>query len=268
MGERNIIACGMYASNSSLQQAWRELFDHFSWSDGIGHNTAIEIRFDIVDSVEPASLLFGHTCGYPLMTQLRDSFTPFCVPLFDVAGTDGKHYSSRIIVAADCGIDSLLQCRGATVALNGYDSNSGMNVLRYELARLGVGGSFFGDVLLSGGHRASLEAVAAGQARVAAIDCVTYQMIADQDAALARAVQTIGYSAQSCGLPFVMANELATAEIGGSLLRGLQQAAEAMPSRARERLHLRGFDAVDFDDYRSILEMEKHAISAGYAELK
>lgn len=268
MGERNLIACGMYAFYPSLQQAWRDLFDQFTWPGGSRQKHGIELCFDGVDSVEPGQLLFGHTCGYPLMTQLRHSFTPFCVPLFDVAGCDGTKYSSRIIVAAGSGIGSLLDCRDGIVAINGPASNSGMNVLRYELARLGASGSFFDTVLVSGSHLASLEAVASGRARVAAIDCVSYRMIEDHDAALATSVDTIAFSTQSCGLPLVMANEMASPENGTSLLHALLRACEKMPRQSREVLHLSGFAAVEFDDYRSILEMENHAISAGYAELK
>lgn len=268
MGGRNIIACGMYAFNQIQQRAWGDLFEHLPPFDDDGKPVPIRLIFDNIDSVDAAELLCGHTCGLPLMTRLHDSYAPFCVPLFDVAGTRGKSYSSRIIVRAESGLNSLLDCRDKIVAVNAMDSNSGMNVLRYELARLGVRESFFRKVTITGGHLHSLEAVATGAAQVAAVDCVSYQLIQDHDASLTAAIDCIGFSARSCGLPFVIPKEQASQATRADLLGAFEQAYASTPLRSREALHLRGFAAVDFDDYASILEMETCAISAGYAELK
>ncbi len=48
----------------------------------------------------------------------------------------GKLYSSRLVVAANTGIESLDECNGKIAAINDPDSNSGMNVLRYAIATL------------------------------------------------------------------------------------------------------------------------------------
>jgi len=268
MGERNTIACGMYAFNHIQQQAWRDLFAHLPLFEDDGKPVPIRLVFDNLGSKDAASLICAHTCGYPLMKQLHESYTPFCVPLFDVLGSKGKHYSSRIIVQAGSGRNSLLDCRDSILAVNGMDSNSGMNVLRYELARLGARDSFFHEIKVTGGHLHSLEAVATGAAQVAAIDCVSYQLIQDHDASLTAAVDCIGFSASSCGLPFVIPKEHASKATAAGLLGAFKQAYGSMPRRSREAIHLRGFAAADFNDYASILEMENFAISKGYADLK
>ena len=57
------------------------------------------------------SLWFGQTCGYPLMTSLRDTLTPISVPIFDVDGCDHTSYSSLLIVSADSEIKTLEDCQ-------------------------------------------------------------------------------------------------------------------------------------------------------------
>jgi len=83
------VACGMYAFTDELRSAWQELFDHFF---DLVHPTFELDRLLNFDTGQTAlnnpSLWFGHTCGYPLMTNLQDTLTPINLPIFDVAGCD------------------------------------------------------------------------------------------------------------------------------------------------------------------------------------
>ena len=212
-------------------------------------------------------LVFGHTCGYPLMTRLKDRFAPFCMPVFDVPGTSGRRYSSRFIVSSDSDIRSIEQSRGRVAAVNTPDSNSGMNVLRHAVARHNTGGRFFSGILASGGHLYSLQAVARGEADIAAIDCVSYQLIEDHWPELANQVQTIGYSVESFGLPFVLPNSKIGDMGTGRMIERLNQALDSAGDAVRKRLHLSEFAAVDLSDYLGILDIENFAIAQGYPEL-
>ena len=263
MGQAKVITCGMYAFNEVLRDAWREFFAHFEKSRA----GDFDLEFGLVDSVPRERLLFGHTCGYPYLKFHSRDYVPVCVPVFDAAGVSGSLYSSRMIVPANSGIDSLAACRGKTVALNGYDSNSGMNLLRYELARAGAGPGFFGKVMISGGHPASLEAVASGEAQLAAIDCVSFQLLADFEPALVAAVDSIGFTAQSCGLPFIVARDRDSPELRAGLLQDLERALQTCPPEVLANLHLQAFEGVGESDYQSILDLENFAVSMGYAEL-
>ena len=177
---KRLISCGMYSFTDQLKLAWQQLFGTFIELVDVEGNREVIVRFDSDQSLlrDPA-LFFGHTCGYPLMTRWKDRVTPFCLPVFDVPGTEGKLYSSRFIVGARSGITSLADCRGKVVAMNAADSNSGMNVLRYAISELKPAGPFFSSTITTGGHLHSLEAVANEQADIAAIDCVSYQLIQD-----------------------------------------------------------------------------------------
>ena len=261
------IACGMYAFTDELQQAWRQLFECYAASeDDHGESPTLRLEAD-PGLLQQSGLVFGHTCGYPLMTRLKDRFTPFCVPVFEVPGTSGRRYSSRFIVASGSDIDSIEQCRGRVAAVNTPDSNSGMNVLRHAVASHHVGGRFFSRTHASGGHLYSLQAVARGEADIAAIDCVSYQLIEDHWPELASEVQTIGYSVESTGLPFVLQNSNKDSMETGRMLERLNQALDASGDAVRRRLHLREFIAVELDDYQGILEIEDFAIAQGYPEL-
>jgi len=259
---------GMYAFTAEQQAAWQQLFDRFCDLSTVARGS-ITLSFDH----DPARLLeaglwFGHTCGYPLMTILKDDLSPFCVPLFDVPGTQGKLYSSRFIVAADSDILTIADSRGRVAAMNNPDSNSGMNVLRHAVAEVCEGARFFERVVTSGGHLYSLQAVASGDADIAAIDCVSYQLIADWRPELCSGLRSIGDSISTCGLPLVMPHaDLARGDTPVMTER-LNRALALCDNTVADTLHLRGFASVGLDDYQGILEVEQFAVERGYPELR
>ncbi len=261
------IACGMYAFNDDLRDAWQQLFDRAIRLVERGYNRC-DLRFETDREVLlDKRMLLGHTCGYPLVTYLSRHLTPVCVPLFDVPGCDGKLYSSVLITGAGSAITALSDCRDGIVAINTPDSNSGMNLLRHALAAAGARDTFFREVRLTGGHLESLVATAEDRVQLAAIDCVTYQLIHDQAPELVARVRQIGQTEATCGLPFVVAVSRAQADYGALWIDALEQALRELPEVA-SRLHLTGFSSVTRDDYQSILQLEGAAIDAGYPALK
>ena len=267
-GKKKFIACGMYAFSDDLAGAWQQLFACFTGLFDSSSKRQIELRFDSDPSLlRDPGLFFGHTCGYPLMKHLKDQVTPFCVPVFDVPGTDGKLYSSRFIVAANSAIETLDECRGKVAAMNAADSNSGMNVLRYAIAKYPRSGPFFSRVVQTGGHLHSLEAVADGTADVAAIDCVSYQLIQDHWPELVEQVRSIGFSEKTCGLPFVLPKSRFRDADLGLLVENLNQALANTPETIRNRLHLLRFEPVGLEDYQPIVDLETFAKDSGYPHL-
>ena len=259
------VACGMYAFTDELRNAWQLLFEHFFNLT----NTTFEIdrilRFDTGQEVlKNPSLWFGHTCGYPLMTSLRDLFTPICVPVFDLAGCDQIYYSSQIIVAENSSINTLQDCKGLRAVINSNDSNSGMNVLRHAVAAYNNQGNFFNRVELSGSHLQSLTEVASQNADIAAIDCVSYGLIQDSFPELASRVRSIGFSVKTCGLPFVLPTSIASNNDLSGITENLNHALSMLDDKQRNRLHLRGFEKVDINQYQRILDLENSAQQSGY----
>ena len=260
---KRIITCGMYSFTDELKLNWQQLFNILVELLDAGSDQEISLRFDSDQALlcDPA-LLFGHTCGYPLMIHLKDRLSPFCVPVFDVPGSDGKFYSSRFIVGAKSDIASLADCREKVAAINAPDSNSGMNVLRYAISDLDPAGQFFSSVITTGGHLASLEAVVNQQADIAAIDCVSYQLIEDSQPELMERVRSLGNSVKTCGLPFVIPGP--NSSDSEMLIDNLNRALALAPDTVREKLHLLGFEPVTLDDYQGIVDIEAHAVESGY----
>jgi len=269
MSAKRFIACGMYAFNDDLRHAWQALFDRVidrmpdpgPVEPGLVFETGREIL------CQP-DLLLGHTCGYPLVNQLRDHVHPICVPVFDIPGTDGVRYSSHFIVPADSDLQTLSDCRGLIAAINTTDSNSGMNLLRHAIAGLSRGAPYFARVDVTGAHRRSLEAVAANRAQLAAIDCVSFHYLADQNPQLVARVRSIGFSAQTTGLPFVRPGNRHDEDQAKAWTDAFNAALNAMPEQPRQRLRLLRFEPVTVADYQEISELETIAIEKGYAELK
>ncbi len=84
--------------------------------------------------------------------------------VFRLRGADALQLPS---CAGDDPRPSLEAFRRGVAAINGPDSNSGMNLFRATIARIAGGRPFFGAVLTTRLHRASLEAVADGRADLA-----------------------------------------------------------------------------------------------------
>ena len=192
-------------------------------------------------------LLLAQTCGYPLVTALKGRVSLVATPRYVAAGCEGARYRSAIVVRADDGARGLADVRGRRCAVNSLDSNSGMNLLRGAVSDLcDAGTRFFGGMVLTGAHAASLRAVAQGEADVAAIDCVTWALLGRVRPAAVAGLRVLGWSAASPGLPLITA-------MGGDVA-GLRAALEAVAvdpglAWAREALLLEGFSVLPADAY-------------------
>jgi ABC-type phosphate/phosphonate transport system substrate-binding protein len=254
----------MYAFTDALRIAWQNLFDGYHSEVG-EFSVDTELKFDSGEAILRDPLLFiGHTCGYPLMRSLQDELTPVCVPVFDLAGCESKYYSSVFIVAEDSDIESLSGCYQRVAAINDTDSNSGMNLLRHAIAPLSQGKAYFSSVRETGSHVQSLFDVAEKRADVAAIDCVSYQLIIDTWPDMAADVRSIGFSQQTCGLPFVMPKHLLGVVDKKGITAGLNSAVSKLAGEYRQRLHLRGFEQVEIEHYQDIIDLETSARQLGY----
>ena len=216
---------------------------------------------------DPA-LLFAQTCGYPLMTVLAGIVEPVAAPAFAFPGCEGATHCSVIVVAAGSPHEALAELRGRRAAMNGRDSNSGMNLLRHAVAPFSENGRFFGEVIETGSHLASLDHVARGQANVAAIDCVTFGLVRHHRPELVVGVRVIARTANSPSLPFVTRAGASAEEIAA--LRGALAAAIADPDLAEAvtALGLTGVEPVRSQDYAVALGYEREAGDAGYPVLR
>jgi ABC-type phosphate/phosphonate transport system substrate-binding protein len=213
-------------------------------------------------------LLLAQTCGYPLMTTLRGRVGVVATPCYDAPGCEGPFHGSAVVVRRNDPADSLADLRGRTFGLNGITSNTGMNLLRVMVAPLAQGETFFGGVSVTGGHAASVEAVASGEADVAAIDCVTFAILQRHRPAITRPLRILAWTALSPGLPLITAAST-TESTRAALARALADAARDPALReTRAELLLKGFESLPASAYEAVLDFERSASAQGYPDLR
>jgi ABC-type phosphate/phosphonate transport system substrate-binding protein len=212
-------------------------------------------------------LLLAQTCGYPLVTRLRDTVRLVATPAYDHHGCHGAMNGSFLVVRADAAASTLAEWRGTVAAINDPASNSGMNLLRHAIAPHAIGGRFFGRVIETGSHMASIAMVAQGRADIAAIDCVTYGNLARFAPETVSGVRVLAETAKTPGLPFITRADASDAEVAAlkDALRAFAQDPETAP--LRETLGLSGFEFLALSDYDAVLAIEAEAIALGYPAL-
>jgi ABC-type phosphate/phosphonate transport system substrate-binding protein len=246
---------------------WRGLARAFAEA-GIGDVPAMLSRKQDYAAVwhDPA-LLFSQTCGYPLMHGLRGRVRLVATPCYSAPGCDGADYCSFVIVCKDSGFTDLASLRGKRCAVNGPDSQSGYSALRALVAPLSHAGRFFGEVVVTGGHQASIKCVAAGAADVAAVDCVTFGLLARHRPAAIADIRVLGRTPSAPNLPFIT-RLTADEDLVEKVRAGLGQAfADPALADARGALMLGGCEFLSLESYDRIVEMENGAIELGYAEV-
>ncbi len=212
-------------------------------------------------------LLLAQTCGYPLMAHLQGLVRLVATPVYRHPGCEGVLNGSFVIVRAGAATASLAELRGAVAAINDRGSNSGMNLLRHAVAPHAVDGRFFARVVESGSHRASIAMVAAGEADVAAIDCVTFGNLARFAPETIAGVRILAATAKTPGLPLIARGAASDAEV--AMLQGALAAFADDPATAelREVLRLEGFAVLEAEDYDALLALEREAAALGYPVL-
>jgi ABC-type phosphate/phosphonate transport system substrate-binding protein len=213
------------------------------------------------------NLLLSQTCGYPLMTGLARSVVVVATPSYAAPGCEGAFHRAAVIVGSTSTARSLVDLKDSVCAVNAPTSNTGMNLLRAEIAAVAGGRRFFSRVIHTGSHLASVEQIAEGAADVASIDAVTFALLQRHRPDLTRAVRILAWTAASPGLPLITSRTSDVA-IRNALRLGLAEVAADPTLRAvRETLLLDGFAMLPKSDYRTVLAMASSAADRGYPEL-
>jgi len=138
------------------------------------------------DLIDDPDMLLAQICGWPLVMGYLSKVEVIGSFDFGLQGCASGAYNSVIIEGAQSG----------PVAVNDMNSQSGYAALCRHL------GAAPQDVLITGAHRASIEAVADGAASIAAIDAVSWRL-AEMYEPAAGHVRVIARTAATPGLPLV-----------------------------------------------------------------
>lgn len=202
-------------------------------------------------------------CGLPYVHK-ADTFESD-IELLAVPVPRGERYQTRpvyfsdVIVRRDRPFESFCDLRGASWAYNEPRSHSGFNVVRSHLADIGAADDFFGNVVESGAHSASLEMILSGRVDGSAIDSTVLEWLIAERNDLPEQIRVIESLGPSPIPPWVISKR-----VGASLrseLRALLLCLHMDP-HGRRLLARAGFDrfvAAQDRDYDPIREMASKA---------
>jgi ABC-type phosphate/phosphonate transport system substrate-binding protein len=195
-------------------------------------------------------LVLSQTCGWPYAAQLAGVVRLVATPVYAVEGCEGPLYSSAIVVRHDAPI-GLAVFRRRRFAFNSRDSLSGYVAFVCHMAEAGLGE---GEVewVETGSHRASVRAVAEGRADVAAIDAVAWALAQEHEAAAARRLRVLGWTARRPGLPLITAGQRADEEVAAIRDALFEALAAPVLAPARAALFLAGAAVVPHEAYAAI----------------
>lgn len=253
--------------HATVDAWWRALARAFR-AEGVGEvPDALDRTRSVEELWSAPDLLFTQTCGYPMLGPFADRLQYLATPSYAAPGCEGINYCSFIVVGVDADIRSLQDLRGARCSINSRISHSGYNALRALVAPLARNGRYFGSVVVSGGHAESIAQIGRGDVDVAAIDCVTYALLARCRPHAIAATRIIGRTTAAPALPYAIALR-AGPDLKGRLLAALIRVFRDPALQAlRGALLISGLEVLPAHAYRRMLSQEAEAKQLGYREL-
>ncbi len=212
-------------------------------------------------------VLFSQTCGYPLQTIYRGQHQLLGVPTYDAPGCGDATHRAFVIVRDESWFERPEDLRGATFALNSLHSNSGMNLPRLLFARLAGGKPFFGAVVETGSHPASIARVTAGELDAASVDCLTYVFLQDHRPEVVANLRVLAWTPASPAIPFVTSAATPADRVAALRAALLRLGSDPAHRDLRAALRIRTITPADPDAYARLLDYEREAASLGYPEL-
>ena len=193
-------------TGAALDQFWGLIGKNLK-NSGIDAPVSLSRSREIARLWTDENLLVGQTCGWPYANRLRGKVIPFarfdyglddCPPGFYNSVYIGRSPEDRKYLQ-DTG--SLLSA--GKIAINGDDSQSGFHVFREITGEYSPAAISPDNRVITGSHRNSVKSVANGNAQIAAIDAVAFELSRRYDPKLTSNVTVIGHSVPKPGLPLI-----------------------------------------------------------------
>lgn len=263
---RGVASLAMYdhpAQRAANDRIWAELSRRLR-ARGIAAPAMLDRTRPVETIWRDPALLLAQACGYPLVSQPDLALRVVGVPVYAAPDcSDGAHVS-YLVTRAGNPQDRLAEYRGGRAAINARHSNSGYNLLRATIAPLAVDGRFFGAVIETGSHRASLAALAERRADLAAIDAVTYAAVQRFEPAVTARLRVLAKTAKSPALPFVTARATPLETVAALRIALAEIIADPSLADARDALFLADIRPGGIERYAAVRAYEIDAVTAGY----
>ena len=206
----------------------------------------LDWEVDPPDATRREDLLFGQTCGWPLVTKLDTKVDVVGTFDVDVEGATDGTYCSVLVTGTGDSLPDVLHRPDLVVAANSPDSLSGWISLRSAAATHGV---HLDGVTWTGAHARSVEALRQGSAHLASIDAVSWEYLDHT------ALSIVGHGPRIPCLPLVTARSSGNAVVG-ELRSALADAVhDPQLADACATLRIRDFVERDLADYGGVLEL-------------
>jgi len=198
-------------------------------------------------------LVLSQICGYPFSARLIGKARLVATPVYAVEGCEGPYYSSVIVARRGEGTSSLADFAGRRFAFNARDSLSGCIALRLAMRAGGLDPDAV-HWIETGGHRASVRAVAGDEADVASIDAICWALAKDHEPEAVSRLRVVARTPLRPGLPYLTAIR-AEAEI--EAIRAAMEDAIADPATetARRALHVSGVALLAEPEYAALADL-------------
>ena len=193
---------------------------------------------------ESPDLVLSQTCGFPYRAKLHGHVSLIGTPDYGVEGCPPGYYRSVFVARANDPRDTLAAFDGASLAYNDPMSQSGWAAPQNHAASLGLS---LHPGVQTGGHKLSMMAVVNGQADIAALDAVTWSLLAEWEPA-AQLVKVVGMTDPTPGLPYISA---ANAD-SDALFGVIADAIAGLPDEDQRILRLRGLIRIPAAAYLSV----------------
>ncbi|HEY8678584.1 MAG TPA: PhnD/SsuA/transferrin family substrate-binding protein [Candidatus Dormibacteraeota bacterium] len=243
----------------------------YQWvTDRVGTALDCETRLVVgssYDEITDGVVDVAFICGWPYV-QLADrrpsAVALLAAPILAEAEHGGEpSYCSRVIVRAGSPFQTFADLRGCTWAYNEPASYSGYLATYDQLLRVGVTRDFFGRMVETGWHEASIGMVQRGEIDASAIDCQVLDVAMRRDPGLASAVRVLTTFRPAPIQPVVAGRHLPP-----PLRDGLRRALLNLASdrQGRQRLadgNVVRFVAMDDRHYDPIRDRERAVRAAG-----
>ncbi|MGC3939354.1 phosphate/phosphite/phosphonate ABC transporter substrate-binding protein [Roseobacter sp. EG26] len=205
---------------------------------------ALDRASDPHDTWENPNLILSQTCSLPFRSVLHDKVSLVGTPDYGVRGCPPGYYKSYVVIRANDPRRTLQDFAGTTLARNDVRSQSGWAAIEGHLAEQGIGFSFADNVLDTGGHFLSAQAVADGRADIAALDAVTWSLI-KREHPLPRRLRVLLSTRPTPGLPYITS----LGRDADHLFPIIKAAIDALSARDRARLLLKGIVRIPASEY-------------------
>ncbi len=265
-----VASLGMYdhpAQHAANDRLWAEIARRLG-ARGIAAPAALDRSRPVEAIWRDPHLLLGQACGYPLVSDPALALRVVGVPVYDAPDCGAGEHVSYIVGRQGDGAATLADYRGRRAAINARHSNSGYNLLRAAVAPLARDGRFFGAVVETGAHRASIAAVLGGEADIAAIDALTYAALRRFEPDAIAGLRIVDRTASSATLPFVTARSTSIETVAALRMALADAATDPALGEARDALFLGHVIPGGVERYASVRAIEIAAIASGYPVLR